>query len=561
MTGWTSHVSPIPNFPDYTGPYKVGTIDVEIASADLLPRSNASNDVKDQIPTTVSFRCFYPCQTPGQSPRPVHWVPQPQKETLDAFYKKFLKTNAALTTMFRWMTHFLYYTTIPALRSAPLLDAPYASKRWPVLVFSHGLAGSRNSYSHICGSLASHGIVVLAPDHRDGSSPIQYIRATPGSKAETLDYRPLPHTPSREVYEGRDEQLRKRLAELSLIHEALIRIDRGEELNNLDRNENVTKKNRDHGATTPPGALLAMFRGALDVHQPGHITWAGHSFGGATTIQFTKSVFYAQSDSSLLLFPPSEELKAQITPNTPTILLDPWALPLNSPTTKGLNSKPLPCFAPNGPGGDAVLTVLSEAFFNWRGNLSDIKHALRDPDTNSRRPSTHIFYPIRSAHLSQSDYGILFPNMTKLLAKADEPERTLRLNVRAILEVMRNAGLEVSETSAADLELVGPTASDGLKGDASILSRKEDSVRGWVALGADEDEAQETARIERTISRSDQRNGNLPLGRPLLRRTSSAMEAEMVGMPSTELGDAAENGSKEDGFTVENGHRTNGITA
>lgn len=42
-------------------------------------------------------------------------------------------------------------------------------KRFPVVIFSHGLAGSRLSYSQYCGELASHGVVVVALEHRDGS--------------------------------------------------------------------------------------------------------------------------------------------------------------------------------------------------------------------------------------------------------------------------------------------------------------------------------------------------------------------------------------------------------
>lgn len=41
------------------------------------------------------------------------------------------------------------------------------------MVFSHGLGGSRNSYCHLLGSLASHGVVVVAAEHRDGSA--QYL--------------------------------------------------------------------------------------------------------------------------------------------------------------------------------------------------------------------------------------------------------------------------------------------------------------------------------------------------------------------------------------------------
>lgn len=37
---------------------------------------------------------------------------------------------------------------------------------FPVIVFSHGLAGMRTTYSGICCDLASHGYVVAAIEHR-----------------------------------------------------------------------------------------------------------------------------------------------------------------------------------------------------------------------------------------------------------------------------------------------------------------------------------------------------------------------------------------------------------
>jgi platelet-activating factor acetylhydrolase len=50
-------------------------------------------------------------------------------------------------------------------------DAPPAEGRFPLVIFSHGLVGTRNTYSHFCSSLASEGYVVVAVEHADGSSP------------------------------------------------------------------------------------------------------------------------------------------------------------------------------------------------------------------------------------------------------------------------------------------------------------------------------------------------------------------------------------------------------
>lgn len=373
------------------------------------------------------------------------------------------------------------------------------------MVFSHGLGGSRNTYSHYCGSLASHGMVVLAPEHRDGSGPVSYIRAVDAYPARSVDYRRISHAPSAEVYQGRDEQLSVRLWELGLLHKALLGVDAGTQLRNLDTH-NSLKPSPTTADPADPADGLAMFRGRLDVHRPGAIAFAGHSFGACTSAQFVKSVFYSDTISTRILsYRPSAALTSQVTPQTPLTLLDMWAMPFSSPATRALAAKPLPCFADptSGPGGAAVLSILSAAFFAWRDNCAGVKRILRDPAApTSSRPAALLFYPLHSAHLSQSDFAILFPNITKYLARAQEPERTLRLNVRATLEVLRRAGASVAPTSAADLFDGAPAPapattsahSGPLAGDWQILSTQADAVRGWVAIPANE--ADEAGAVE-----------------------------------------------------------------
>ncbi len=408
----------------------------------------------------------------------------------------------------RYFPRLLYYITIPVLRNAPLLKAPTKLKRWPVMVFSHGLGGSRNAYSHLLGSLSSHGIVVVAPDHRDGSSPLQHIRETSSSKARTVDYRSYPHKPSKEVEDGRNEQLGIRLWELSLVHEAILKIDlEGDTVVNLDPNDEGR-----HLHKHPKNNLHAMFKDQLDLHEPSSISWAGHSFGASTIVQFVKSVYW-QSQSSQVpsadyksLFRPSPDsaIVQQITPFSPTVLLDLWCLPLHGDSTRWLWNKPMPCYSPSGPGGTHLLAILSEAFFKWQGNLIDTKRVLSpDPSsdrkkTRSNKPGPHIFYPISSAHLSQSDFGILFPWVTKRVFKAEHPERTLKLNVRAILQLMRDNGLEVANTSLVDMEeekanINGPAhlakKDENCQQDWKILA-KDGLVGGWIAVATDLDDEQ-----------------------------------------------------------------------
>ncbi|KAI4117570.1 MAG: hypothetical protein LQ338_007524 [Usnochroma carphineum] len=508
MVSLLSHINPTPGFPPYTGPFKVGSTDVEIPTAELPSPSPAP----DPSISTVSFRIFYPSESPAKHAKPVYWLPDPQQEYLGA-YVRFLGASHRLSAFLRFMQsaknlpfiRILAYTTIPAIQNAKLLQAPTKTQRWPVMVFSHGLGGTKNAYSHLLGSLSSHGVVVIAPDHRDGSAPLSRVREKPGSAPRYVDYKSISHSQSPEVEQARDEQLKIRLWELGLIHEALLKIDRGEPLSNVVSEESA-------GTTGP----LAMFSSSLDVHTPGSISWSGHSFGAASIVQFVKSVFYNTIKTAPSAYQPlfkpsaSSQIAHQITPSSPVFLLDLWCLPLISRSTQWLHDLPLPCYAPGGPGGRNLLAILSEAFFKWGNNLIELKRTVSEDPTldaplNKSHPAPYVFYPVTSAHLSQSDFGVLFPWFTKKAFKAQDPARTLRLNTRAILEVMRRNGIEVANTSAMDKEEAASEGHvpDGQVGQDPKILKRDGSIIGWVSLNLANTERSEEAANEQTSESAD----------------------------------------------------------
>jgi platelet-activating factor acetylhydrolase len=55
---------------------------------------------------------------------------------------------------------------------------------FPLLMFSHGLGGSKTAYSSLCSEFASYGFVVCAVEHRDGSGARTYVNheRQPGKK-------------------------------------------------------------------------------------------------------------------------------------------------------------------------------------------------------------------------------------------------------------------------------------------------------------------------------------------------------------------------------------------
>ncbi|KAF3049570.1 hypothetical protein E8E11_006667 [Didymella keratinophila] len=490
---WLKNMNPTPAFPAYTGPHKVGSIDVEIPTSELESPSDEAPPA--DIPT-VAFRVFYPCRQDSEQ-KAVRWIPSPQREYIAA-YARFLGANSAFAGIFSLLPQLLQFTSIPVHTNADILEPPTTSKRWPVMLFSHGLGGSRNAYSHICGSLASHGIVVVAPDHRDGSAPINFVH-TPDSqskeKVQRVDYKRIDHKPSPDVYAARDAQLRIRLWEMGLVHDALLKIDTRVRLRNV----------ADDARSSGGKDTLTQFSHLLAVHEPGSISFAGHSFGAATTVQLVKSVFYNPSSPGydapgsykpLYTARGDSALARQITSRNPVVLLDLWTLPIQSPSTAWLRNKPMPSYSSGGGGGSNILAILSEGFYKWSSNMQETKRLVAKPSSSPPSiPGPHIFYPLTSAHLSQSDFGILFPWATAKVFGCKEPERVLRLNARAILQVLRNSGVEVAPTSAADLEFEGVERGKVIPNDDGILSKRKDRVRGWVNIG---DEADAHANDEGT---------------------------------------------------------------
>lgn len=80
----------------------------------------------------------------------------------------------------------IYGTTFPAKPSTPLLPPP-DGKKWPLVIFSHGVGCSRLMYSTFCGEMASQGYIVCGIEHRDGTSPCSTIVSEDG-KAKTLNW-------------------------------------------------------------------------------------------------------------------------------------------------------------------------------------------------------------------------------------------------------------------------------------------------------------------------------------------------------------------------------------
>jgi len=381
------------------------------------------------------------------------WLPRPRIQTAEG-YSKFaglpeplLLPFFALTTMF---------TKIPAFRNAhPAKHWPSAdnsssegykhkdrqgpppvgertSPRFPLLIFSHGLGGTRTVYSSVCGEFASYGFVVCAIEHRDGSGPrtfVNHAKTGQGSIEELdkhscidhgweekrknydrVDYvwpKDNPHDTMPQNTDGVDLELRSaqlelRLAEIEAAYRVLKDIceGRGAEVaaKNLRRKGFVGSSSRGLN-----GVNWNEWRDRFYLDQ---VTILGHSFGGATVVEVLRHAkrfpFISQG-----------------------IIYDIWGAAVRPLEGDVRNSIQTP-----------LLGINSEAFMYWQQNFDTVT-SLTNEAKEHGCPSW-LFTVRGTVHISQSDFSILYPHLcTTMLKQTANPKRALDLNIGATLEFLK----------------------------------------------------------------------------------------------------------------------------
>ncbi|KAK4128895.1 phospholipase A2 [Parathielavia appendiculata] len=471
------------SLPAYTGPYQVGFLEIELPAADprpFAPHIKRNNEFALKL-DTVLFAVYYPADleaktgTAGRTRPP--WLPRPRPSTCRG-YAKFL--NIPHWPVTAYMAATTMFTKLPAYRNARISqrwpdeaghdtgrgsgsgsgsgsgthqvsdaetlveqedeDEDVNDKpRFPVVIFSHGLGGSRTLYSSICGELASYGLVVVAMEHRDGSGARTFVNkagksqdlesddvdktATPPKNEEKTPQRRQKDAEAKPYYKidylfpkdnaqdtsprnpnGVDKELRgaqidMRLAEIEEAFRALDLINSGK--GSEVRRDNLRK----------PGNVGSSSMGLEDIEWENwvgrldleNITIMGHSFGGATAVQALRS--------------------GKLPWITQGVLLDPWGPATPECTEQRSVHKP-------------VLSVGSEAFMHWAENYDCVKKVC---DEARAAGTLSWMMTIRgSTHLSQTDFAILYPNWMSLLMKTIvNPERAISLTVHSALEFLK----------------------------------------------------------------------------------------------------------------------------
>ncbi|KAF1815466.1 hypothetical protein P152DRAFT_390174 [Eremomyces bilateralis CBS 781.70] len=254
--------------PAYTGPYGVGLIDVEVPGngATFSNYTLKGTDQRAFYLETVLTSIYYPTAkdyaNASQAPHP--WLPRPLEVIAEGFAKAggFGDPSVILAGLQVLGGN----VTIPAQVDAPLSPDGGA---FPVIVFSHGDTSLSTWYSIFCGELASRGNVVVAIQHRDGTSAGTVIRPKDGQERNLTYLRPEDVEP---VPSELNLTMVKRTFRQGEVHEVVQMI---EAINDGGGGGTYRSNSRNEGRD------LANWKGRLDLT---HLVASGHSFGATSTM-------------------------------------------------------------------------------------------------------------------------------------------------------------------------------------------------------------------------------------------------------------------------------------
>ncbi|CAB3990535.1 Platelet-activating factor acetylhydrolase [Paramuricea clavata] len=223
-------------------------------------------------------------------------------------------------------------------------------QKFPCVVFSHGLGGSRCVYSSFCLELASYGYVVAAVEHRDKSASATYYLKEDAPSFQDPQWIPYHRlTENEDEFQMRNSQVHQRAKECMQTLNFLEQLNEGQ----------------------PPKNLLGaefdspQFKDRLDLDK---VSIMGHSFGGVTTIATLAK---------------DKRFKCGIA-------MDAWMFPLGDELYHHTVSQPL--------------LFINTGTFHWRKNIQQIKELLNN-ETVERKMVT-----IKgTSHLTQSDLPSVVP--------------------------------------------------------------------------------------------------------------------------------------------------------
>ena len=237
---------------------------------------------------TVLFTLYYPAVKEWKTEKSPHlWVENIGNHAEG--YARFAHINNAVTnSVFGWALWALVgSTTIPAHVDIPIHGAQnsfqdyeveqpldeYGLPKFPVIVFSHGMASSRTSYTQYCGELASRGFIVAAIEHRDGSGPGTMVMKEDGSTKNVfhISQDQLEPTPVESLFKAMQLAVRQAEVEETVRVLRLINDGLGSEMFKINSREE--------------GTSLQDWKGRLNMNR---VVVGGHSYGATLALQALK---------------------------------------------------------------------------------------------------------------------------------------------------------------------------------------------------------------------------------------------------------------------------------
>ncbi|KZO98201.1 hypothetical protein CALVIDRAFT_535777 [Calocera viscosa TUFC12733] len=378
------------SLPRYKGPYDVGltTLVLPIRPTASIGNCRVRGEAALRL-EEVAFNVFYPAKPINRRRRGVHWLIRPFSLTVEGYCKFTRFSKWILAPLFFLLGAF---AKMPVFANAPLRDdtptpAPEDSqetllgsdgldekRQWPLVLFSHGLAGGRTTYSTFCGRLASSGYVVLALEHRDGTGPMVFpkdkngvVYAKPYSRVDEVECDDV--DPKDVPMHFRATQLEFRKREIYEAYSAFCQLVEGDSARG--------------GLQSIDGSPVDwdMFVGTVRCDED--VVLSGHSFGGAT-------IFHIISTPP----PPGHD----DIPISKSLVLDPWLDPLPTPGPEPRAGPPRP----------NLCVINSERFTLWKahfGRMSEVVSSWR----NEKGAESWLMTISRCRHDSFSDFPLIIP--------------------------------------------------------------------------------------------------------------------------------------------------------
>ncbi|KAG7341571.1 acetylhydrolase [Nitzschia inconspicua] len=314
---------------------------------------------------------------------------------------------------------------------------PLPDQKFPLVLFSHGLAGTYEMYTELCQHIASLGYCVVALEHQDGSAAY----AHDGKKV--IPYkRPNDEPYSRQkVLTMRTPMLQQRVEELENVIRYFEQESTGRSNNDHDNSDN--NNSDDDSNDTNPMHLLRKVIQATDT-QDLHLV--GHSFGGATQMLATQQWTSKSSNTKSMPRPKS------------LLVMDSWAFALTEDVVQRGLSK-------NDKTQINILSIISEDWEQNNVERLEVAEFLQSLEANTNNHILSMVAP-NAVHQSFSDSEAWFPSLVARQARNRGKGEDRHVTIRAT----------VQEWGRMNNKLNAPTEC----GKQKRRSQKSSNLRPWI---------------------------------------------------------------------------------